>query len=52
MTWAAKLQGDTLARAVARKRLVGEGRLTEEEQRILLPLFGEVDPDVVSRWGR
>jgi WD domain, G-beta repeat len=38
VTWAVKLQGDALVRAVARKRLVGEGRLTEEEQRILLPL--------------
>src|SRR5262249_28129636 len=50
LTWAAKLTGDRLVRAVARTRLVGEGRLTEEELRILRPILGEVDPDVVSRW--
>lgn len=40
MTWAAK----------ARARLLGEGRLTEGELRILRPIMVEVDPDVVSRW--
>ena len=50
VTWAAKLADDALVRAVARARLVGEGRLTGQELRLLRPLLGEVDADVVSRW--
>jgi dipeptidyl aminopeptidase/acylaminoacyl peptidase len=50
VTWAAKLDGDALVRAVARHRLVGEGRLTDEELLILRPILGEIDSDVVSRW--
>jgi hypothetical protein len=50
VTWAAKLHGDALVRAVARTRLVGEGWLTEDELRTLRPLLGEVDPDMVARW--
>jgi hypothetical protein len=48
--WLVRLQGDALVRAVARARLVGEGRLSEDELGDLRPLMGEVDPDVVSRW--
>jgi hypothetical protein len=40
VTWAAKLNGDALVRAVARTRLVGEGWLTEDEQRTLAPALG------------
>jgi hypothetical protein len=50
VTWAAKLTGERLVRAVAREKLKGCGRLTEEELRILRPILGEVDPDVTSRW--
>jgi hypothetical protein len=50
VTWAARLTGERLVRAVARERLKGMGRLTEEELRILRPILGEVDPDVTSRW--
>ena len=44
------LTGDKLTRAVARKLVVGEGRLTDDEMRTLHPLLGSVDPDVTSRW--
>ena len=50
VTWAAKLTGDHLVRAVARARLIGDGRLTDEESRVLRPIVGEINPDVVSRW--
>jgi WD40 repeat protein len=50
VTWAAKLTGERLVRAVARERLKGCERLTEEELRILRPILGAVDPDVTSRW--
>jgi WD40 repeat protein len=51
VTWAAALKGDALVRAIARTRLIGEGRLTDEELRVLRPLLGEsIDPDLVSRW--
>jgi dipeptidyl aminopeptidase/acylaminoacyl peptidase len=50
VTWAAKLTGERLVRAVTRERLKGCGRLTEGELRILRPIVGEVDPDVASRW--
>jgi hypothetical protein len=50
VTWAAKLTGDALIRAVARTRLMGQGLLTEAELGILRPILGEVNPDVVSRW--
>jgi WD40 repeat protein len=50
VTWAAKLTGERLVRAVARERLKGCGRLTEEELRTLRPILGEVNPDVTSRW--
>jgi WD40 repeat protein len=47
VTWLA-LTEDAIVRAVARTRLNGEGRLTDDEMRLLRPLLGEVDPDVVS----
>src|SRR5207253_6056368 len=51
MTWLARLQEDALIRAAARRLLLaGEGRLTDEELRALLPIFGEVVADVASRW--
>lgn len=27
-----------------------EGRLTDDELRLVRPILGEIDPDVVSRW--
>jgi hypothetical protein len=49
-TWLAAFTGDRLVRAVAQTRLLGEGRLTNDELRTLRPIIGEVDPDVTSRW--
>ena len=61
VTWAARLTGSALVRAVARTRLTNAGvltgasRLTDEEVRALRPLLGDDHPvilsrDVVSRW--
>jgi len=50
VTWTTKLHEDSFVRAVVRTRVVGEGRLTEEEIRILRPILAEVDSDVVTRW--
>jgi hypothetical protein len=49
-TWLAGFTGDRLVRAVARAGLAGDGRLTADEQRLLHPVLGDVDPDVISRW--
>ena len=50
VTWAARLTGDRLVRAVARARLVEDGELTANELRTLRPLLGDVNSDVVSLW--
>jgi WD40 repeat protein len=50
-TFTVRLRGEELVRVVARERLLGEGRLTDEEVLILQPILGEVvDRDVFARW--
>ena len=48
--WLANLHGESLARAVAKSRLVGESCLTDGETRFLHPLLGDTISDVTSRW--
>ena len=50
-TFTVRLRGEALVRAVARDRLRGESRLTEEEVLILRPILGDkIERDVVGRW--
>jgi WD40 repeat protein len=50
-TFTVRLRGEALVRAVARLRLRGEERLTDEELLILRPVLGEeVGRNVASRW--
>ena len=51
--WEWRLNGNTLASAVARRRIHGEERLTEAECRILEQLTGKApDPELIpKRWG-
>lgn len=51
VTFAAKLSGERLVRAVARERLKGETRLTPEELGALKPILGnDIVADSILRW--